>query len=270
MTTSGHRARHGAPGGAGTSQARHPSKRFRMTATASLPQDSQMRRGRTKSAPARLVPSRPVQAACTAPRLRAGPRCRPASCCALVPVAGGAGALCERSPSAGRAELTARSHAAVLELYSLDSQLSRRAPGSHPPARRRPACVHCARTSPLPSRDRAPRARGLEPARSPTALRVLYEQGDADPLAVAPRRAVARRRGHAPRRPGPRGGAGRRGDPPDAAARAGRCCGCAARSRPARAHLDALAGEAEAAVAQLERTRAARSAYVAQLRPRSA
>ena len=183
--------------------------------------------------------------------------------CALVPVAGGAG------PSASdlkqqSVQLSARSHAAVLELYALDSQLA----GARvrlESARSQAARVRTLRANVALRLRIARRVLAVSNRALADRLRVLYEQGETDPVAVllgaqsldeavtrlddlhslaAQDEAVIRQT-----RQARRSLLRLRGT-------------LAARQR----HLDALAGEAEAAVTQLERTRAARSAYVAQLR----
>src|SRR3954452_3122152 len=102
--------------------------------------------------------------------------------CALVPVAGGAG------PSASdlrqqRVELGARSHAAVLELYALDSQLSR-ARARLASARSEAARVRALRANVALRLGIARHALAVSNRALADRLRVLYEQGDADPVAV--------------------------------------------------------------------------------------
>ena len=183
--------------------------------------------------------------------------------CALVPVAVGAG------PSANDLEqksvqLSARSHAAVLDLYALDSQLTG-ARARLDSARSQAARVRALRANVALRLRIARHVLTVSDRALADRLRVLYEQGETDPVAVllgsqsldeavtrlddlhslaAQDEAVIRQT-----RQARRSLLRLRGT-------------LAARQR----HLDALAGEAEAAVTQLERTRAARSAYVAQLR----
>jgi peptidoglycan DL-endopeptidase CwlO len=183
--------------------------------------------------------------------------------CALVPVAGGAGPSASDLRQRG-VQLSARSHAAVLELYSLDSQLS----GAR--ARLASARSEAARVRAL----RANVALRLGIARHVLAvsnraladrLRVLYEQGEADPMAIL---LGAQSLDEAVTRLDDLRSAAVQDETVISQTREARRSllrlrgALAARQR----HLDALAGEARAAVAQLERTRAARSAYVARLR----
>ena len=209
----------------------------------------------------RLVRSRAVrrlaQTRALAPALAAG-----ALVCALVPVAGGAGPSASQLRQQGT-QLSFRSHAAVLDLYSLDAQLAR-ARARLGTARADAARLRSLRANVSLRLRIAKHALAVSNRALADRLRVLYEQGDTDPLAVllgaeslddavtkiddlhslaAQDQAVVRQTEHART--------------------------TLLRLRHVLAarqlHLDAVTTEAAGAVAQLERARAARAAYVAQL-----
>jgi 3D (Asp-Asp-Asp) domain-containing protein len=183
--------------------------------------------------------------------------------CALVPVAGGAGPSATDLRQRG-VQLSARSHAAVLELYSLDSQLSG-ARARLASARSEAARVRALRANVALRLGIARHALAVSNRALADRLRVLYEQGDADPMAIL---LGAQSLDEAVTRLDDLHSAAVQDETVISQTRQARRsllrlrATLAARQR----HLDALAGEAQAAVAQLERTRAARSAYVAQLR----
>ena len=102
--------------------------------------------------------------------------------CALVPVAGGAGPSANDLRQRG-VQLTARSHAAVLELYSLDSQLSR-ARARLASARSEAARVRALRANVALRLGIARHVLAVSNRALADRLRALYEQGDADPVAV--------------------------------------------------------------------------------------